>query len=121
MAAATGKRAANRAQMRRHLALRDRENLTYKELAARTGVKVPTLARWQRVFRQEEAASFPSTPTESSPSSPFVELVVSSEDPCPPPPTRHFEVTIAGHPVKVPFDFDAGALTRLIRTLRQSC
>ncbi len=120
--AAKESRAANRKKMLKHLELRKQENLTYEELSARTGVKVVTLARWQRVFKQERALATSDTEAAgSTDASPFLELVVGENPKSPSPPTRHFEITVANNQIKVPFDFDANALKKLIHTLRQAC
>ena len=119
-----GQRAARRERMRQHLALRAKEGLTYKELSARTGVKVATLARWQRVFNAD--AGKPKVPGNHRPreksSSPFVELVVATNPPASPIATPgHFELTAGRHTIKIPFDFDARALESLLNILYKAC
>ncbi len=121
--ALNGSRSANRDRMRGYLELRETEGLTYKALSARTGVKIATLARWQRVFREEATA--PPRAAEERPSeapSPFVELVVGNK-PAPPPTktSQWFEVLLDGKVIKVPFDFDSAALIKLIGVLKQAC
>jgi hypothetical protein len=108
--------------MRGYLELRETEGLTYKALSARTGVKVATLARWQRVFREE--SSPPTRVSEESPPktpSPFVELVVGNKPAPSPKISKWFEVLIEGMVIKVPFDFESAALAQLISVLRQAC
>ena len=47
-----------RKEIRRWLALRDRESLTYRALSQRSGVPVNTLAHWAwKLKREEEGAS----------------------------------------------------------------
>jgi len=121
--ALNGSRAANRDRMRGYLDLRETEGLTYKDLSARTGVKIATLARWQRVFRDE--ATSPSQAVEDRPNqtpSPFVELVVGNK-PAPPPAKtgQWFEVLLDGKVIKVPFDFESAALVKLIGVLKEAC
>ena len=43
-----------RAWMRKWIALGQRECLTYREIAARAGVCARTVARWNRVFQEEQ-------------------------------------------------------------------
>ena len=60
-----------RKEIRRWLALRDREGLTYRELSQRSGVPVNTLAHWAwKLKREERGASTEQT---------FVEVVPRSD------------------------------------------
>ena len=125
--AVSGKRAANRERMRRYLALRSREGLTFKALATRVGVTAATLLRWQRIFREEEGSEMPDLHQTldhhgDHPSS-FVELLIgrSPQGSSPFQPRSFFEVDLGGVTVQVPPDFDDAALARLIAVLRRSC
>lgn len=119
--ALNGSRAANRDRMRGYLKVREAEDLTYKALSARTGVKIATLARWQRVFR-DEGASPPVEESRNETPSPFVELVVGNKpSPLPAKPSQWFEVLLDGKVIKVPFDFDSAALLKLIGVLQRAC
>lgn len=77
-----------RAEVRRWLALRKREGLTYRELSARVGMPANTLCQWAWRFRHE--SSPPTTekpafvqltcaPSRDTPSSQRVEIVLRSK------------------------------------------
>ena len=91
-----------REEMQRALAHRDRHGLTYCEAAAEFGVSEHTLAWWSWRLRKEERES------ES-----FVEVEVDESHAA-----GGLEVEApSGHVVRVPEDFDADALHRVLVVL----
>lgn len=90
--------------MGRLLARRDREGLTYRELAEETGVSERTLAWWSWKLRRERREQ-----TDIG----FVELDVAEESI-----TGGLEVELAtGHRIRVPAHFDEDTLRRLVAVL----
>jgi transcriptional regulator with XRE-family HTH domain len=102
---------ARRRQIRRLLALREREGLSLRAIAERSGIPVGTLSWWSHELRM---ASSEAEEREVS----FAEVVVSSGPDAPGEAGRSFRVTLeSGHEVMVPQDFDPGSLARLVDTL----
>ncbi len=98
-------RAHRREQIRRLLERRDREGLTYRELARQTGESPRTLAWWSSRLRRDRGRSRS-----------FVELVARSSGA----ESRrgNFEIVLgSGLRVVAPADFEEGALRRLLAVL----
>ena len=94
-----------REEMARLLQQRERHGLTYRELSERCGVPAHTLSWWSWKLRRE-AEDLPA----------FVEVKLASDDRCP-----GFEIEApSGHLLRVPPNFDAAALLRLLEVL-SSC
>ena len=92
-------------QIRRLLERRDREGLTYRELARRTGESPRTLAWWGSRLRRGRSRSRG-----------FVELVARPASAAPR--AGSFEIVLgSGRRVVAPVDFDEGALRRLLVVL----
>lgn len=92
-----------REEIARLLAQRERRGLTYRELSERSGVAAQTLSWWAWKLRREA--------TESPPA--FVEVELPVDEPGP-----AFEVEApGGFVLRVPPDFDASALRRLLEVL----
>lgn len=109
-----------REEIRRWLALRSSEGLTFVELSRRSGIPSATLAWWSSRLRREESAA---TPTEGSTgSSAFVELT-----PGPGPTAPDFErgslelVLERGRRLIIRRGFDEHDLLRLLRALEAAC
>ncbi len=98
-----------REQMRRHLRRRDREGLTYAELAELTGESRHTLSWWAWKLRQAGAPEGPG----------FVELEVTAE---PPVDDAGVEVVLeGGRRLVLRPDFDEETLRRAVAALEQTC
>src|SRR5262245_43322660 len=98
-------RAHRREQIRRLLERREREGLTYRELARRTGESPTTLAWWSSRLRRERSRSRG-----------FVELVPRTGTGASRP--GSFEIVLgSGRRVVTPADFEEGALRRLLAVL----
>jgi hypothetical protein len=98
-------RAHRREQIRRLLERRERQGLTYRELARQTGESPTTLAWWSSRLRRERGGSRG-----------FVELVPKPGSTTPRP--GSFEIVLgSGRRVVAPADFDEGALRRLLGVL----
>ena len=91
-----------REEMRRLLKRRERHGLTYRELGDESGVSVHTLSWWAWRLRREEREQ-----------TSFVEVeVAESRD------VGGLEVEApSGHVVRVPDNFDAAALQRVLEVL----
>jgi len=109
--------------MRRWLALRERQGLTYGELSAKTGVSRGTLGYWAWKLRQEDREA--AVGREPS----FVELV-AREGPGEPNPARglvqvesagsRIEIVLAGgRRVVVSGEVDEASLERVLRVLQR--
>ena len=103
--------ATRRERMRRLLERREREGLTYEELARRSGERAGTLSWWSHHLRQEGARRR---------SRAFVELVPAR--------TRResgaegFEVVLlSGRRIRTGAEFNEGALARLVALLEAGC
>jgi transcriptional regulator with XRE-family HTH domain len=97
-----------REQMRRLLARRDREGLTFAELAGRSGIPVGTLAWWSSRLRSEREDR----------EAGFVELKAPAEAAAPSEGSDRLEVVLgSGRRVLVPAGFDAAELQRLVLAL----
>jgi len=93
-----------RGEIARLLAQRERQGLTYRELSERSGVAAHTLSWWAWKLRREAAESTPA----------FVEVELPAGEP-----GSAFEVELPGGVVlRVPPDFDASALRRLLGVFR---
>jgi transposase-like protein len=96
-----------REEMRRWLAEREREGLTYRELSQRAGVAANTLAHWAWRLRRGEGK-----PTASAAPN-FVELVPSAA-PSDTPGSRVEIVTRSERRVIVDAGIDSAALARIL-------
>ena len=98
-------RAHRREQIRRLLERRDREGLSYRELARRTGESPRTLAWWSSRLRRGRGRSRG-----------FVELVAKPGSTAPR--AGSFEIVLgSGRRVVAPAGFEEGALRRLLAVL----
>lgn len=105
--------AERRELVARLMAEREVSGETWRSIAERTGINYATLTGW--VWRLGRGAS--RQPAERVARSAFVELIAKDE----PAESSTFELVLRGaRSVRVPCDFDAGALTRLVRAL-ESC
>ncbi len=95
----------DRDEIRRLLEVRTAENLTFKELAARTGIPVHVFHH--RAQQDNRAAR-------AAPSSGFVEVVTSSMATAPPSPSGIELLLPGGVRVQLRLDFDKATLTRLL-------
>ena len=100
-----------REQIAAYLAERDREGLSYAELAQRTGVRAATLSWWSWRLRKDgrRASAFIAVEGVAEPSLSGAAdsgLVVEMPD---------------GLRVRVSRDFDADTLARLVSLLRERC
>jgi hypothetical protein len=108
---AMARETARRRQMRKLLRLREREGLSLRAIAERSGIPVGTLSWWSHELRHSSGEA---EEREVS----FAEVVVTSESDAAGEPGRGFRVTLeSGHEVVVPQDFDPGSLARLVGTL----
>lgn len=98
-----------REQMRRYLQRREREGLTYAELAAATGERAHTLSWWAWKLRSERAVEEPA----------FVELEVA--DDCPAASSSIEIVLSSGRRLIVQPGFDEETLRRAVDALELSC
>lgn len=96
--------------VRRWLALREREGLTYLQLSARSGIPANTLAHWAWKLRKEAAE--PAADVE------FVELVPSHR-PGDAPASRIVIELSNDRRVLVDASVDADALARIVRALER--
>jgi hypothetical protein len=104
--AGMGKREKRRAEIRRLLERREREGLTYGQLAAASGIPKNTLAAWSSRFRRERA-------TGDAPG--FVELVEEE-----PRSASAFEVVLSeDRRLRVAPGFDEAELVRLVAALER--
>lgn len=102
---------ARRRQMRRLLALREREGLSLRTIAERSGIRPGTLSWWSYELRK-------SARVESEAETSFAEVIVRSESPTTEACGTSFRVKLdSGHELLVPRDFDPDSLTRLVDTL----
>ena len=94
------------------LALREREGLTYEELAAVSGLKRSTLSWWAWRLRREDRER-----------APFAEVVIVDEqDVVEPGPEPGIRICCGPLTVDVAPDFDARALRRVLDVIaRASC
>ena len=98
-------RAHRREQIRRLLERRERQGLTYRELARQTGESPRTLAWWSSRLRRARSRSRG-----------FVELVAKPASTAPR--AGSFEIVLgSGRRVLAPAEFDEGALRRLLAIL----
>lgn len=100
---------ARREQMRRYLQRREREGLTYAELAVVTGERAHTLSWWAWKLRSERAEESPA----------FVELEVADEMPTA---GSGIEIVLSsGRRLVVQPGFDEETLRRAVAALESSC
>jgi hypothetical protein len=97
-------------EISRLLAMRDREGLTYAELAARTGLAPTTLSWWAWRLRSEEPATCS-----------FVEIEITE-----PESQTHADSGVSvrisdGVELRIDRAFDADTLRRVVTTLSSSC
>jgi hypothetical protein len=109
-----------REEIRRWLALRTSEGLTFVELSRRSGIPSATLAWWSGRLRREESGA---QPTEGSPgSSAFVELTPGAGPPPPDIERGSLELVLEhGRRLIVRPGFDEHDLLRLLRALEAAC
>ena len=100
-----------REEMRRLLARRQREGLTFAELSRQTRIPVGTLAWWSSRLRSEPAGDRAG----------FVELKAEVDPQVPPRDDRIEVVLVRGRRLIVPRGFDAGEVLRLVRALEARC
>jgi transcriptional regulator with XRE-family HTH domain len=101
-----------REQMRRLLARRDRDGLTFAELGRRTGIPAGTLAWWSSRLRREVQVA----PTG------FVELVADAGAPDDSGGAVRIELVLKdGLRVLVPCGSDVAQVQRLVRALESRC
>jgi transposase-like protein len=91
---------------------------TVREFCAEHGVSEPSFYAWRRIIAQRDQQSaaprVPTTPSEDLPT--FVPLTVT-----PPLPNPILEVVVgSGRVVRVPSDFDAATLRRLLAVLEEA-
>lgn len=104
---------SRREQVRRYLRLREREGLTYAELAEATGESESTLSWWAWRFRRE------SVPESRLEQSAFVELELSDDEA---PAGAGVEVVLAnGLRLALHSGFDAETLRRAVDALEPPC
>ena len=100
---------ARRDRIRRLLDRREREGLTFRELAERSGIPAGTLGSWAWKLRQEAAAQEDTG---------FVELVEAEDVPTPA--RASFEIVLEhGRRILVRAPFDESALARLVALLER--
>lgn len=101
----------DREQVRRWLAKRDREGLTYRELSVRVGVPANTLCQWAWRFRHESVQPAAEEPA-------FVQLTSApSRDT---PPSQRVEIVLRSkRRVIVDAAIDSGVLTRLLEVIER--
>jgi hypothetical protein len=109
-----------RAEIRRWLALRTSEGLTFVELARRSGIPSATLAWWSSRLRRVESAA---RPTEGcAKPGVFVELTPGAVAQAPDPERGSLELVLErGWRLIVRPGFDEHELLRLLRTLEAAC
>ena len=102
---------ARRERMRRLLERREREGLTYRELARRSGESAGTLSWWSHRLRHEGGRKRPNG---------FVELIPARS-----PRERGaegFEIELlSGRRIRVGAEFEERALARLVALLEAGC
>ena len=104
---------ARRRQMRKLLKLREREGLSLRAIAERSGIPVGTLSWWSHELRTTSSCA-------EEREVGFAEVVVTGGSDAASDAGRSFRVTLeSGHEVVVPEDFDPGSLARLVDTLSQ--
>lgn len=104
--------ADRREEMRRLLARRQREGLTFAELSRQTRIPVGTLAWWSSRLRSEPAGDRAG----------FVELTAEVEPQVQSRGGGRLEVVlVGGRRLIVPCGFDAGEVLRLVRALEAGC
>lgn len=105
---------AREREMRSVLRELERSGLGVTEFARQRGISPGTLGWWRHVLRQRGRGEAREAPDERG----FVEVVVDGGAAA----TSTFEVVLrSGSTVRVPSDFDAAALRRLIATLEAAC
>lgn len=109
-----------REEIRRWLALRTSEGLTFAELSRCSGIPLATLTWWSSRLRREEAAA---RPAESrSGSGGFIELTPAAGASAPAWERGSLELVLAGgRRLIVRSGFDEHELLRLLRTLEAAC
>lgn len=99
-----------RATIRRWLALREREGLTYAQLAARSGVNAGTLAHWAWRLRRE---------SEPRSNDAFVELVPLEGDGATPSTSRIVVELRGERRLVVDTAIESAELTRLVQAIER--